>query len=249
MKMWSDYIGDRVSGKHIPEKKCYDKDKIVQIYSGKRKMGRNFNLSNAVQNEVNELFSFSPQNNPKNISYEEQIEAQNFWVKCIAPHILYRSFDFATPHIYQEWIDFMMSVPEKIRKHELLFKKILLKQNKTLFSLPVKVNYGLGLQYNKTRFLIRKYKSEFRRYFNKIYPLLPSKMLNYIDFSKAIKKRPDLRQLIFSSLEDLKKRKLIDNKLIKNAWEEYNKGSGNMTNEVIILASLEILLKAGKKLN
>lgn len=176
-------------------------------------------------------------------SYIDQIDMQNFLVKCTAPHILYRGFNYNTPLIHPEWLNFMLSIPRDFRKDEHLFTKILYYQNPAYFDLPVKMNYGqsinvssMKIKFNKTKYLIKKQ-------INKVKPLFLDQTINYINFTNGIRNRADIKKIIFTCIEDLKKRKIFSEADIDQIWNMHISKHKNFTYELILLSSLEINLK------
>ena len=171
-------------------------------------------------------------------------------MKCTAPHILFKVFDFKTPHIDQDWIDFMMSMPNNLRRGEYLFKKILYQHASEIFSLPTKSNFGLGLFPAKNQLIQKKTMNTIFHYANKLFRL-PSpnskKDVNYINFRDALRNRKDLKNIVYESIQDLVDRKLLDDIPINSFWENHQKCKNDFTNELIILSSIELHLKAGKK--
>ena len=71
---------------------------------------------------------------------------------------------------------------------------------------------------------------------------------NYIDFNEGIRNRKDLNTIIYSSVMDLKERKIIDWIDIDNIWKRHINKESDHADALITLASLEIHLKAGKSL-
>lgn len=246
--LWSGYIGDWISGKHMVEDGSESLKQARAKYSKKRVMSGKYPLSNMNEEVFLDLFDCDSPCSPNNLSYEEQLEASNFLVKNTYPHLLLKDLEYQTPHIQQEWLDFMMSLPPQFRRGQALYKRMLFNYDKDLFMIPLKVNYGTSLYPGKFNYKYQKSIDRIIHYTNKIYPVFKSRMTNYIEFSRGIRQRKDLKELITESIYDLKKRQIIDWINFDYLLNQHLKGVKNYTNELIILASLEIHLKAGKSL-
>ena len=61
-------------------------------------------------------------------------------------------------------------------------------------------------------------------------------------------KKPDLRKIIYESIMDLKQRKIVEWIDIDGIWKRHINKKANHADALLVLASLEIYLKAGNKL-
>ncbi len=73
-------------------------------------------------------------------------------------------------------------------------------------------------------------------------------MINYIDFGKRFESDPGFRSLLHENINDLHERKIIDWIDIQSVWKDHANKRVDCIDALLILASLEIHLKAGKKL-
>ena len=69
--------------------------------------------------------------------------------------------------------------------------------------------------------------------------------INYLDFDWCIRKRNDLKKIVYDNIMDLKARKLIDWVDLETLWKEHMEKRNNHAAALMILASVEIHLKAG----
>ena len=72
--------------------------------------------------------------------------------------------------------------------------------------------------------------------------------VNYIDFNMGIRERNDLKSVIYENINDLKSRKIVEWINIEKIWKDHINNKNNHGEALLTLASLEIHLKAGKKL-
>jgi hypothetical protein len=77
---------------------------------------------------------------------------------------------------------------------------------------------------------------------NLCYTLSPG--LNYIDFDRALRRRKDLQTTVGENIRDLKKRDIISWIDPEDIWRRHQRRRGNHADALILLASLEICLKA-----
>ena len=135
----------------------------------------------------------------------------------------------------------MMSINNKYRFNTNLYKQILLKAYPKLFKFKTKSNLGLPLDASKYKIFLYKIT-------NRIKPFLKNQNINYQDFNDSIRVKEDFKNLIYSNIMDLNSRKLIDWIDIEKIWKNHQNNIGNHADALMVLASLEIHLKAGKKI-
>ncbi|MHA1712912.1 MAG: hypothetical protein ACTSW4_02545 [Candidatus Ranarchaeia archaeon] len=68
--------------------------------------------------------------------------------------------------------------------------------------------------------------------------------INYIDFDRGLRERPDLKAVVYASVQDLKSRRIVDWLDIDDIWQRHQSGRHNHADALTLLASLEINLKA-----
>lgn len=178
------------------------------------------------------------------LQFEHIIDLLNRQIKFIAPHVLLKGFNYKTL-LDKELIDFSLSINESFHYNQNLYKKMFLKSFPELFSYPIKNNFGLPLNANKFSITYKKLKLIFEKKTNKNFI---DPRINYIDFKNAILFKINFKELIYSNIMDLKKRNIIYWVDIDKIWNENCSKKIDHTNALLALASLEIHLKAGKKL-
>ena len=115
-------------------------------------------------------------------------------------------FNYKTPFVDEEWFSFILSIPSNYRENQYLYNQILINFFPNLFKYKTKHNHGLSLGANKIKIKVQKGLNFIKRkssIFNDPY-------INYIDFNHGIRNRKDLNSIIYSSIMDLKERKIID---------------------------------------
>jgi hypothetical protein len=148
----------------------------------------------------------------------------------------------------KEFTDFALSINKKYYNKQSFYIKMLLNEFPFLFSFPNKTNYGLSFKPSK--------KDLFNSFFKRGMSFLKRKInlkffdpgINYIDFNSGIRERKDLNEIIYNNLMDLKNRKIIDWIDFDKLWYNHNILKKDHSDALLTLSSLEIHLKAGKKL-
>ncbi|MCD4819027.1 MAG: hypothetical protein K8S23_10085 [Candidatus Cloacimonetes bacterium] len=245
MIIWSGYIIDWVAGSHLPKQSCLNISDAVNYIHKKDTFVKSVELTNIKSVHLKHLFSTSFIS-PSILSYEEQIEASYHLKKYTAPHLLYKGFNYVLPVMNRDFFSFFLSLHQRYRKGCNLYKKMLLSNYQELFSLPTKTNLGLPLNASKIEINFNKIVNKGKKVTNKFYPIFTERNANYLDFNNGIREREDLKKVIYESVMDLKKRKIVDWIDIDNIWDEHIKRKVNHADALLVLASLEIHLKAGK---
>ena len=184
------------------------------------------------------------------VSFNEQVFIKQRSEKHLAKNVLIEGFNYKTPFINNEFMDFMFSQAPQYRLNKSLYKKIIYHGFPTFFKKGIEGNYGLKINANKKIVSLKgKLIQLQRRVKNKIPVLsfLNSPMLNYIDFDEAIRNRQDMKSIIYENINDLKLRKIIDWIDIDTIWKRHQNRMANFSDALIALSSLEIHLKAKGK--
>lgn len=238
LQLWSGFMGDPIAGSKLDSSlnKGEEFTKFLKnnLYTK--------SLSFGELNELAEIVEPAILDNNVLTSLEE-IDFINRQLKYIAPHVLMDGFDYKLPFLNKDFFDFMLSIPNKYREGQYLYKKILLHTFPKEFSLKTKTNLGLPLRASPARRFLKKVENKVAHIMR-----LENKSVNYLDFNYHIRNKPDLRAVISVNVMDLKKRDIvnwIDPEQILNA---HISGKANHADALIVLASLEIHLKTGLKL-
>lgn len=238
--VWSGFLGDILTGDHLPKKNYSDciEDAYME-YIRKNTYVKSMDLTREGIDFIGHI-DF-PNYNKKMITYEEQIDFMNRQLKYIAPHVLIKGYDYKTPFLDADWMEFIMSVDNKFRKNQILYKDILLNLFPSAFVHKTKTNSGLPLKASSFEIYCNRAKNKMKR-------LTKGKNLNinYIDFDHGIRYRDDLNKLVYENVMDLKNRQLLDWVDINKLWKDHINKKGDYSDALIVLTSLEIHLKAGK---
>lgn len=138
----------------------------------------------------------------------------------------------------------MLSVPNSLRIDQQLYKKILLQSFPIEFGYKTKTNFGLPLSANSNQVFSKRFIDKFMR----ITKLSAGGNINYLDFDKKIREKVDLEKVVKTNLVDLRERGIVSWIDIDSIMRDHFVKRKNRSDALIVLASLEIHLKAGLKL-
>lgn len=242
---WSGFMGEALTGSHLPKESSATWEYAQDRFARWNNIVPSVNLRNS---------SFRPETclptapivDQNVLSYDEQLDFGVRQQNYIRPLVLLKGVAYCTPFLHPEWTKFILSVPRSLREKQALYKEILKSAYPKLFSLPTKTNAGLPLDASVWRkvFQIGKLRTlaaarRFLPQFN--WPVSPG--INYIDFDKGIRERPDLKQVVYENIQDLKRRGIVDWIDIDGIWQRHQRKEANHADALTILASLEIFLK------
>ena len=243
---WSGFMGEVLSGDHIPSYKSKNLDQAKGVFLKSNRYTKSLKLINSYDNLFDAISHSEGVN--KIISYEEELDIYNRQSKYIAPHVLMDGLTYKTPFTDSRWVDFILSVGERYRNEQYLYKKILLDSFPYLFSFPAKCSFGQRLDANKASVLSNRIMHKIRKMANRRYPNILNPHINYIDFDDAIRNRSDVKSVIYENIMDLNNRKIVDWIDIVDIWKNHQSKNGNYSDVLMTLASLEIHLKTGMKI-
>jgi len=245
--IWSGFMGDPIAGSHIQDAPSTNIKYAKDIFKKKNRYVSSIDLTNIKFKDSNGLIS-SAECNKYKLTLDEQLDFENRQLKYIAPHVLMKGFKYKTPFLTSEWFNFILSVDNKYRKDMFIYKKNLLNAFTIFFKLPTKNNYGLPLTADRKLVILKKMQNKIQCKLSKIGLKFPNPNINYLDFDEGIRTREDLKKIIYESIMDLKKRKIVDWIDIDVIWKRHINKQVNHADALLVLASLEIHLKAGKKI-
>lgn len=242
---WSGFMGNPLDGDHLFARDSTDWDQAR----------RRFVRHNRVCGVDLAPPGFDPQRclppapllDGESLCYDEQLDFVVRQQGLIRHLVMPQGYAYRTPFLHPEWVRFILSVPRRYRQGRYLYKEILKTAYRRLFSLPVKCHLGLPLHAplwrRQARILNLGVRGLARRLAPRLlYSIPPGR--NYMDFDRALRRRQDLRTVVGENLQDLKRRGIVDWMDIEDLWRQHQHGQGNHADALMVLASLEIHLKA-----
>lgn len=244
--VWSGSIIDVFFGRHKHNNVAGNLNGGIKNFFLENTFVRSTNLNNIGEEEYSRFIDFDT-SVEKSLAYEHILDIFNRQLKFIAPHVLLKGFNYKTL-LNTELIDFANSLENKYLDNQYLYKEMFLKRHPVLFSLPTKSNYGLPLGVNSIKKILKRSLNYSGKLFGDFIPSLKNRNLNYINFETAIRDRQDMRDIIYNNLMDLKNRDILYWVNIDKLWQNHINSKNNHADALMVLASLEIHLKAGKKI-
>ncbi len=245
--LWSGAMMDWLTGSYIPTQRnstlIEAKDDIIKRGAFSNNLSMVTDIDNLRDNIVDmDLI-------PNNIlSFEEQLQIKNFLPKMEAPHILYKKLNYIVPAKSPEFYSFYLSLSPEERFRQKFYGDFLHREFPSLFALPIKVFHGLSPNGSKLKLGYRRVKHRIITSLNAVYPIIFNPHLNYLDFNEGIRKRKDLNEVVFDNIVDLKDRKIVPWINIEKIYKDHMGRKRNHADALLLLASLEIHLKAGKQI-
>ena len=141
-----------------------------------------------------------------------------------------------------EWVKFILNVPTQYSYRQVLYRKIQRSYWPHLFN-----NWNSPFR-DSSRLESLKWRGRIRAYIRKSFTTFgvnvgANKSVNYIDWNYALIYQTDFKDVVYSNLQDLRARKIIDWVDIERLWLN-NQKTKRMALELMILAALEVHLKA-----
>jgi hypothetical protein len=243
---WSGYIGDAIAGSHVKEQPSSSIEEAKRRYLGDRTFVRSEKLHRS-DDESFLPYMKGGQLDPRDLTWDEQVLFFDIVPKFTAQHALFEGFEWRTPFINSPWADFMLSVPNDHRIGEKLFIKIARKAFPKLFGLPSKNSLGLGFGAPEALLTAVRYLNKGRKLIHQFFPIVQYPYIMYNDFNEGIRNASDLRKIVRESIADLRKRDIVNWIDFDGIWRRHDLRVRNHGDALIVLASLEIILKAREK--
>lgn len=158
-------------------------------------------------------------------------------------------FNYKTPFLDNDLIDFMLNIPPEFRYQQKLYRKMLVKRYSDLFELPTKTNLGLKFNVNNSRLLIRKGHVCFISKVNQLSSRLAKRKIfqdkgkNYIDYDDLLRKNSEYRNYMRSMITKIEEREYFNSNYIEEVWKLHMEGKKNYSNLFGLLVTFELFLQ------
>lgn len=245
---WSGFMGSTFTGWHSKEKGKLPWDVAVVEFCKRNRFAKSLKMTSPCYNPIVYLQNYNNYN-VDNLNYYDHLHLNLRQLSYIKPVVIPKDYKYMLPFANIDWTSFFLSVNEKYRYNQYLYKEILKTAYPLLFSLPTKTNMGLPLDapYWKKNLLSKKLKVQ--RKAQVLFPKIKkgvSPSANYIDFNDGLRNRTDLKSVVLENITDLDKRKIVEWIDIGDLWKKHQHKEGDYADALTLLASLEINIKADK---
>lgn len=243
-QFWSGFFGDRLRGKFGSGGASSTLMEAKTKYVRQNTLSHSLQLKSDQCKAIQSLIEFDGKDNSA-VTWDEQINLKNRQRKYTAISNLFGDYEYRVPFVDPALLTFMFSLGK--RRHS-VFKSIFMNNYPHLFSIRTKSSQGLTLDANRHIERLYYLGNKFREKCNKRWNIFFNRHMNYTDFSARMRRNSRFKELIYSNLSDLESRKVCDHVPVMEFWHEHQNGKKNHDFTILVLASLEIHLKAGKEL-
>jgi hypothetical protein len=239
---WSGFMGGELAGAHLSDRTYTSIEDAFDGFIKKNTFVKSIDL-NSPNYEANDIYKFLEYSKKfsDRLTMYENIDFNNRQLKYIAPHILLKGMNYSLPFLDEDWFNFILSVDNRYRENQYLYKKILLELFPHEFSLKTKTNHGASLDASKFRIFMTRVKSKIESVYSR-----RNVNINYVDFAREIRENYTLHQTVRENLHNLSERRLLEWIDIKRIFEEHINKNVNYADAILVLCSLEIHLKANE---
>lgn len=251
---WSGFMGDNIAGSHLPPVENVNWSKAKKAFSSWNHFIKSTSLLPSDFTPEKSLPP-SPLIDETIIGYDDSLDFFIRQQNYIKPTVITRGYNYKTPFISSEWVNFILTVPRFYRENNYIYKKIIMKAFPDIISFPAKNAYGGQIGISKTALKGRHVLSALRnkisffnhsggQLFDGIWNSLKIfKDINYIDFDHAIRNRDDLKSLVSKNINELKQRDILDWLDLDGLWADHQNKKSNHGNALMLLTALEVSLK------
>lgn len=237
--VWSGFTGDGLGGSfYRPEQT--DTSQAVRrfLHEASRHLTWYSNSSTAINHAIPLVTTDTKYDNV--LTRWEAIWFENHVERYTAHHIFMNELTYEIPFMDDSFATFALNLGAH-RKGKVLFNEMVRNAFPVLFELPTK-SYGLALARTKKRSQAKWWlRDRVQRVLYRFTPI-SHPATSYLDFSRAVRERPDVRSLIAMLLNGLNHRQLLDSERVNMMWKLAQE-RGERSYDVIILASLEACLR------
>jgi hypothetical protein len=245
---WSGFMGDPLAGSHLLPTDSVNWELARSRFVKRNRFAHSMKLSPPDYVAENDLPD-GPLLAADLLSYDEQLDFTIRQCCLIRNIVLPQGYDYQTPFLHPEWVEFILNAPRQYRVGQTLYKHVLQAAYPKLFALPTKTNNGLPLSASRWCEAVEINKLRVRNRIGRYLPWVDLGVplqINYIDFAHGLRHRADLRQVVYESIEALRKRRIIDWLDMEAIWQRHQRKQANHADALTLLASLEIHLQAGE---
>jgi hypothetical protein len=243
--VWSGYVGDAVAGSYLQARPSSSIRDAQLTHLKNRIVVNSTPLHNCTDEEFL-TYMQTPLIAPELLTYDEQVLFDEAGSKFTAPLILFDGYEFVTPFINTPWMDFMLSVPNRYRIGQELMIEIGRRAFPALFSMPSKNR--LGHTFDAPQSIVKStfWLNRIRKALHQFIPAVNWPNFQCNDFNEGIRKNQSLRRIVQENIKDLRHRDICGWIDFDSIWRNHDRRIRNHGDALIILASLEIVLKASE---
>jgi asparagine synthetase B (glutamine-hydrolysing) len=243
---WSGFMGDMLSGYDLQETPNTEKRAAIKKYLMEEPTP-NYQDGAFEAEIINKILVEFPWDRLSQSKFclDEQLNFSLRQRYLIQPILMVKGFVFKVPFLNRGWVNFISNSPHKMRMGQYLYKSVLQASYKELSELPFANTAGMSLFASKIEVDIGKVIAIIKPYIIRRDPYFSHPRTNYINWTEALRHKGSFQDTVYTTLQDLKKRAIFDNKDIDTWWHDHLDRKVDYTTLLTNLSSLELLLKVG----
>lgn len=243
--IWSGFLGDALSGGHLPKTPSRSWDDAVANFVA-RGPGKSHPTMIGCGN-IARLLPSGPHPRLGNVTLDDQLDLLVRQPSYIRRVILFAGHQYRLPFESPQVTRFFLGLDFADRHRQRLYRKLVLDLAPDLADLPTTTNLGLRLQAPSWRRKLQSHRLHLLAVLRSRFPGVPwSKYpgTNYVDLDAAFRVRKDFRELGGDCLHELRTRGAVDWIDLPRLWSEHQSGRIRVGNLLVLLCAIEMSLRA-----
>ena len=236
---WTGYMGDAISGDHLPKTESKTWDEAIAHF-----ITKNFKAGHltAPGYDPTERLPDNPIFDREALNYDDQLDIGIRQPYLIAPSKLFGDYHVAPFH-RDPFFSFMINAPREVRTDRSLYREIGQRIAPELFKVPTQQSRGLGVGVSKTRVRahIVRQKAE-QRVRKAVGRPKPPKHTRRFDWDLELRRSESLQSTIEPLLTSLAERDIIPWLSPTELYQSHQRGEDNGY-DIYLLSSLELHLQ------
>ena len=123
---WSGFLGDALSGAHLPKTKSLNWRVAKRYFADRNRLVKSICLTSQHYNPVNDLPD-KPLISSEYINFDLQLDLAIRQEYYIRNTVTFKNYDYRVPFQDPNWMNFILSVPDKFYKNQYIYKLVILK--------------------------------------------------------------------------------------------------------------------------
>ena len=243
---WSGFMGDVLAGVDMPKVPNTNKrDAILLLLEPM--ITKNYMDEAFLNQVVDRIISEFPWDRlaQSNLTLDQQLMTEIRQKQLTGPIVLIPEYEFKTPFLNKHWVNFNISIPYKWLFLQYLYRMIIDTGFKELAKFSTSSSFGMPVRASIHEMYLGKAIAKIKPYITQKDPYRSHPRTNYINWTESLRHKGSFQDTIYITLQDLKKRGIIEIESIDTWWQEHTSGKKDYTTLIMNLSSLELLLQAG----
>jgi hypothetical protein len=243
---WSGLMGDTLAGSDLPAVPSRDKREAIKRHINLYPT-HHYKDSQFEEEVINWVMAECPWDSldQRKFLFDQQIDIGIRQKQLTRPIVLVNGFNFKTPFLNSNWSTFASNMPYQWLLGLHLYKRVIQESYPELSKLPSTATAGMSLFASKKLVYVGKAIAKVKPYILRRDVYRSHPRTNYINWREALRHKSSLQDTVYQTLQDLKKRAILNNKELDTWWADHLNRKRDCTILLMNLSSLELLLKAG----